>query len=160
MICRRLRRLAASFAAVTVESHASTIGPRTLDVRRNRFRDDWKSLSDSRRFIRLQPRSSTSDSISRDSIRPRAYLSENGIDLRVFVLLGAPYVPFDESIEWTVRTVEYAVERGAVGCVDHSGARRKWRDGAASGSWVISLRQLCRSSRQRSRNVCSSRAPS
>ena len=41
------------------------------------------------------------------------FLSDNGIDLRVFVLLGAPYVPVDESVAWTVRTVEYAVERGA-----------------------------------------------
>ncbi|HMH26514.1 MAG TPA: hypothetical protein VK542_08035, partial [Gemmatimonadaceae bacterium] len=41
------------------------------------------------------------------------FLSDNGIDLRVFVLLGAPYVPVDETVTWTVRTVEYAVERGA-----------------------------------------------
>jgi uncharacterized Fe-S cluster-containing MiaB family protein len=41
------------------------------------------------------------------------FLSDNGIDLRVFVLLGAPYVPVDESVAWTVRTVEYAIERGA-----------------------------------------------
>ncbi len=38
---------------------------------------------------------------------------ENHIELRVFVLLGAPFVPVGESIEWTLRTVEYAVERGA-----------------------------------------------
>lgn len=31
----------------------------------------------------------------------------------MFVLLGAPYVGVDDSVEWTVRTVEYAVERGA-----------------------------------------------
>jgi uncharacterized Fe-S cluster-containing MiaB family protein len=41
------------------------------------------------------------------------FLSDNGIDLRVFVLLGAPFVPADESIAWAVRAVEYAVERGA-----------------------------------------------
>jgi hypothetical protein len=35
------------------------------------------------------------------------------MDLRVFVLLGAPYVPVEGSVEWTVRTVEYAAERGA-----------------------------------------------
>jgi archaeosine synthase beta-subunit len=29
------------------------------------------------------------------------------------VLLGAPYVDIDESVEWTLRTVEYAVARGA-----------------------------------------------
>jgi uncharacterized Fe-S cluster-containing MiaB family protein len=41
------------------------------------------------------------------------FLSENDIDLRVFVLLGAPYVPAEESVAWTVRTAEYAVEQGA-----------------------------------------------
>jgi hypothetical protein len=35
------------------------------------------------------------------------------VDLRVFVLLGAPHVPAEESVAWTVRTVEYAVEHGA-----------------------------------------------
>jgi hypothetical protein len=45
--------------------------------------------------------------------RAAQLLGENGIDLRVFALLGAPHVPAEESIEWTVRTVEYAVERGA-----------------------------------------------
>ena len=39
-------------------------------------------------------------------------LAEHDIDLRVFVLLGAPYVPPDESVEWTVRTVEHAVRCG------------------------------------------------
>ena len=29
------------------------------------------------------------------------------------MLLGAPHVPSDESVEWTVRTVEHAVARGA-----------------------------------------------
>jgi uncharacterized Fe-S cluster-containing MiaB family protein len=41
------------------------------------------------------------------------FLFENNIDLRVFVLLGAPMVAVHETVEWTARTVEYAVERGA-----------------------------------------------
>ena len=36
------------------------------------------------------------------------FLSDNNIDLRVFVLLGAPHIPAHESVEWTVRSVEYA----------------------------------------------------
>jgi hypothetical protein len=38
---------------------------------------------------------------------------KHDVDLRVFVLLGAPHVPVDASIEWTMRSVEYAVECGA-----------------------------------------------
>ena len=41
------------------------------------------------------------------------FLASNEIDLRVFVLLGAPHVPLNESIEWTVCTVQYAIDRGA-----------------------------------------------
>ena len=104
--------LAASFAAVTVESHSNTIGPKTLE------------------FARLIP-GRLEVAVGLETIHPVAaaqlnkrldlarfdsaarFLSENGIDLRVFALLGAPYVGTDESVEWTVRTVEYAVERGA-----------------------------------------------
>src|SRR5262249_10955585 len=45
--------------------------------------------------------------------RAAAFLAEHHIDVRVFVLLGAPYIAAAESIEWTVRTVEYAAARGA-----------------------------------------------
>jgi hypothetical protein len=31
----------------------------------------------------------------------------------VFVLLGVPYVPVEAAVDWTVRSVEYAVRRGA-----------------------------------------------
>ena len=102
----------APFAGVTVESHASTVGPRTLD------------------FARILP-GRLEVAIGLETIHPGAmaalnkrldlrrfdraadFLAEHDIDLRVFVLLGAPGVPTDESVEWTVRTVEYAAARGA-----------------------------------------------
>jgi len=108
----RIAMLASSFAAVTVESHANTIGSQTLAFARQ--------ISG-----RLEV------AIGLETIHPVAvarlnkrldlarfdkaghFLSENGVDLRVFVLLGAPYVRAEESVAWTVRTVEYAVERGA-----------------------------------------------
>jgi uncharacterized Fe-S cluster-containing MiaB family protein len=40
-------------------------------------------------------------------------LAEEGIDLRVFALLGAPHVPAEESVAWAARTVEHAVACGA-----------------------------------------------
>ena len=108
----RVATLAAPFAAVTVESHANTIGARTLAFAE-----------------RISGRLEVA--VGLETIHPAAaaqlnkhldlaqfdsaarFLSDNGIDLRVFVLLGAPHVPADESVEWTVRTVEYAAERGA-----------------------------------------------
>jgi hypothetical protein len=39
-------------------------------------------------------------------------LLTRGIGVRAFVLLGAPFVPPDETVEWTVRSVEHALRRG------------------------------------------------
>lgn len=104
--------LAAPFAGVTVESHANTIGPLTLEFARlitGRLEvavglETIHPVAASRLNKRLD--------LKRFDLAAR-FLSDHGIDLRVFVLLGAPYTPVDESVEWTVRTVEYAVERGA-----------------------------------------------
>jgi radical SAM enzyme (TIGR01210 family) len=41
------------------------------------------------------------------------WLAEQGIGLRAFVLLGAPYVPVDATDAWAVASVRHAVEAGA-----------------------------------------------
>jgi uncharacterized Fe-S cluster-containing MiaB family protein len=107
-----IARLAAPFAGVTVESHANTIGPRTLALARQ--------LSGR---LEIAVGLETIHPLAAERVNKRLdlgrfdwaarFLAENRIDLRVFVLLGAPYVPAGESIGWTVRAVEYAVERGA-----------------------------------------------
>ena len=107
-----IARLAAPFAAVTVESHANTIGPKTVAFARQitgRLEvavglETIHPVAAARLNKRLD--------LPQFDLATRI-LSENGIDLRVFVLLGAPYVPPAESVAWTVRSVEYAVERGA-----------------------------------------------
>lgn len=108
----RIAELAQPFAAVTVESHANTIGPLTLEL------------------AALLP-GTLEVAIGLETVHPvamahlnkrleltrfdqaAAFLAEHDIGLRVFVLLGTPYVPAAQSIEWTVRTVEYAAARGA-----------------------------------------------
>src|SRR5438045_7829443 len=47
--------------------------------------------------------------------RATDFLRENDVDLRVFVLLGAPHVERNESLDRVVRTVEYAARRGGTG---------------------------------------------
>jgi radical SAM enzyme (TIGR01210 family) len=107
-----IARLAESFSAVTVESHASTIGPRTLAF----AREIPGRLEVAVGLETIHPDAAAHLNkrldLGRFDLAAR-FLSENGIDLRVFVLLGAAYVPADESIAWTARTVEYAAERGA-----------------------------------------------
>jgi radical SAM enzyme (TIGR01210 family) len=107
-----IARLAASFEAVTVESHANTIGARTLAF----ARQIPGQLEVAVGLETIHPVAAACLNKRLDLARfnwAGRFLSDNAVDLRVFVLLGAPYVPADESVAWTVRTVEHAVERGA-----------------------------------------------
>jgi len=104
--------LAASFGSVTVESHANTIGPATISfARRIPGRLEVAVGLETIHPVAAAQINKRLDLARFDSAA--RLLTDNGIDLRVFVLLGAPYVPAAESIAWTARTVEYAVERGA-----------------------------------------------
>jgi radical SAM enzyme (TIGR01210 family) len=108
----RIAELAAPFAAVTVESHANTVGPLTLE---------FSALLAGRLEVAVgletvHPVAATqlNKKLDLDRFdRAAAFLAEHDIDLRAFALLGAPYVQAEESIDWTVRTVEYAASRGA-----------------------------------------------
>ena len=107
-----LTTLASPFGGVTVESHASTIGERTLAFARS----IPGRLEVAIGLETIEPMAAAQLNKRLDLARFDAaarYLADNDIDLRVFVLLGAPYVRAEESVEWTVRTVEYAVSRGA-----------------------------------------------
>lgn len=104
--------LATPFDGVTVESHANTIGPPALELAgrlRGRLEvavglETVHPVAAARLNKRLE--------LERFD-RAAAYLLDNGMDLRVFVLLGAPFVPAGEWLEWTVRTVEHAIAQGA-----------------------------------------------
>ena len=108
----RLAELARPFSAVTVESHASTIGPMTLEFR---------ALLSGRLEVAVGLETIHPIAIERLNKRldlsqfDRAadFLGNHDIDLRAFVLLGTPHVPAEAAIEWTVRSVEYAAARGA-----------------------------------------------
>jgi uncharacterized Fe-S cluster-containing MiaB family protein len=104
--------LAESFAAVTVESHANTIGLQTLAF----ARQIPGRLEVAIGLETIHPLAAAQLNKRLDLRRfdwAARFLSENGVDLRVFVLLGAPYVRAEESVAWTVRSVDYAVARGA-----------------------------------------------
>jgi radical SAM enzyme (TIGR01210 family) len=104
--------LAAAFSSVTVESHASTIGSRTLAF----AQAIPGRLEVAVGLETIHPIAITQLNKRLDLARfdcAARFLSDHRIDIRVFVLLGAPSVRAEESIEWTVRTVEHAVDRGA-----------------------------------------------
>lgn len=104
--------LASPFGAVTVESHANTIGPGTVAFARQLSgRLEVAMGLETIHPLALAQLNKRLDLPRFD--RATAFLLDNDIDLRVFVLLGAPWVDAAEVVSSTVRTVEYAVERGA-----------------------------------------------
>jgi archaeosine synthase beta-subunit len=107
-----IARLAAPFASVTVESHASTIGPGVAAFARMlRGRLEVAMGLETIHPVAAE-RLNKRLTLSRFD-RAAAALSADGIDVRAFVLLGAPHVAPEESVEWTVRTVEHAAGQGA-----------------------------------------------
>jgi len=108
----RLATLAEPFAGVTVESHVNTIGPETLSFAR-RLRGRLE-VAVGLETIHPEALARLNKRLELPRFDAAARLvAEHDVDLRVFVLLGAPHVPAQESVAWTIRTVEYAVERGA-----------------------------------------------
>lgn len=107
-----IAELARPFAGVTVESHANTIGPLTLEFARQiPGRVEVAIGLETIHPVAVRHLNKRLDLARFD--QAAGFLADNAIDLRVFVLLGAPYIAPDESVEWTVRTAEYAARRGA-----------------------------------------------
>lgn len=108
----RIASLARPFAGVTVESHANTVGRAMLT-----FAEQLGGRLEVAMGLETVHPAAAPQLNKRLDLRRFAqashFLTTHGIDVRVFVLLGAPHVPPEESVEWTVRTVEYAVEHRA-----------------------------------------------
>jgi len=107
-----LAELATPFSGVTVESHARTVGRPTLEFARRI--GGRLEVSIGLETIHPEAARNLNKRLDRGHFdRACALLTDHDIDVRVFVLLGAPYVPDEESVEWTVRSAEYAAQRGA-----------------------------------------------
>ena len=104
--------LAAPFGGLTVESHVNTIGPSTLAfAKRLSGRLEVAVGLETVHPVAAKELNKRLDLARFD--RAAQFLGENDVDLRVFVLIGTPHVPSRESVEWTTRSVQYAVDRGA-----------------------------------------------
>jgi len=107
-----LARLAEAFDSVTVESHASTIGPGAAAFARMlRGRLEVAMGLETIHPVAAAKLNKRLTLARFD--RAAQMLAADGIDVRAFVLLGAPHVRPEESVEWTVRTVEHAAAQGA-----------------------------------------------
>ncbi|HEX4683366.1 MAG TPA: hypothetical protein VH277_11690 [Gemmatimonadaceae bacterium] len=112
----RIAELCGSFRGVTVESHARTVGPGTLDFARRLLEHGGARLEVAMGLESIHPAAAARLN-KRLDLRQFAeaadLLRRSDIDLRVFVLLGAPGVPRGASVEWAIKSVEYAMRQGA-----------------------------------------------
>jgi len=140
----RIAELCSSFGAVTVESHAKTMGSSVLEFARRLPGRLEVALG-------LETIHPAANEILNKRLdlgrfeRAMSFVAEHGIDARVFVLLGAPGIPASEAVEWTVRSVEYAAERGAalVSIIPVRGGNGEMERLASIGQFAPpSLRQL------------------
>jgi radical SAM enzyme (TIGR01210 family) len=107
-----IAELAAPFSGVSVESHARTVGPATLELAR--MLSGQLEVAIGLETIHAGAMRKLNKRLDLTRFDAAAgFLTDHGMDLRVFVLLNAPHVPTAESVEWTVRTVEHATQRGA-----------------------------------------------
>jgi radical SAM enzyme (TIGR01210 family) len=104
--------LLAPFARVTVECHPRLVGERCrrfaarlagrLEVAMGLETVHESALARLNKGMTLA-----------DFDRAADLLKSAGIGLRAFVLVGPPFVPREEAVEWAVRSTLYAFERGA-----------------------------------------------
>ena len=113
----RIAELCAGFRWVIVESHARLL----LGDRGERCRRFGDAL-DGRLQVALGVETVHPEALPRlnkgldleDLRRAAANLRSWHQEIRTFVLIGAPYVPEAESVDWTVRSCEFSLESGAV----------------------------------------------
>ena len=104
--------LAAPFAGVTVESHARTVGPRTLEVARMLSGTLEVAIGLETTHPAAIEHLNKRLSLTRFA-QAAGFLVDHAIALRTFVLLNPPYVPAQEAVQSTVQAVKYAVRCGA-----------------------------------------------
>lgn len=105
-------RLVAPFARVVVECHPRLVRGRALDYARRLDGRLQVAMGLETVYPEALPRLVKKMTLE-DFDRAAATLDAHGAGLRVFVLAGAPFVPAEESVLWTVRSVEHALARGA-----------------------------------------------
>ena len=104
--------LVKKFDRVIVECHPKLVGPRC---------ERWAQHLEGRLQVALGLETIHPEALARlnkkadlgDYERAIAILRDFDADWRAFVLIGAPFVPPEESVEWTARSAAWAAENGA-----------------------------------------------
>lgn len=104
--------LTAPFARVTVECHPRLIGGRCLRFAERLAGHLEVAMGLETVHPQVLPRLNKGMTLD-DFDRAADTLLRAGIGLRAFVLVGAPFVPPEEAVEWAVRSSIHAFEQGA-----------------------------------------------
>jgi radical SAM enzyme (TIGR01210 family) len=110
-----IARLAAPFERVIVECHPALVGPRCL-VFRDRLAGRLEvamglETAHPEVLARLNKRMTLAQ-----FRQAAAFLAEEGIDLRVFILVRPPWMSESEGIVWAERSLDFAFDCGAAVC--------------------------------------------
>jgi hypothetical protein len=107
--------LVAPFARTTVECHPRLVGRRCLRFA-ERLAERGGRLEVAMGLETIHPEALPQlgkEMTLDDFDRAAAALAAAGVGVRAFVLVGAPFVPAEEIVEWTVRSAAHAFARGA-----------------------------------------------
>ncbi|MEE8526196.1 MAG: radical SAM protein, partial [Thermoanaerobaculia bacterium] len=107
-----IARLVNPFARVVVESHPKLVGRRCLRFA-ERLDGKLQVAMGLETVHPVLPRLGKQATLD-DFRRAAALLTDHGVEMRAFVLIGAPFIPAEELIEWVERSAAYAFEHGAV----------------------------------------------
>jgi len=106
-----LAALLQPFARVIVESHPRLVAPAASFARLLPGR-----LEVAMGLETIHPQAAArleKGCLPEDFARAAEALHADGIDVRAFVLVGAPFVPAEEAVEWAVRSAAWALDHGA-----------------------------------------------
>lgn len=133
----RVLELLEPFREVTVECHPRLVRDRALafaDALPGRLEVAMGlETVNPRAFPRLQKGMTLSD-----FERATKTLRERGFGVRAFVLVGVPFVPPEEAVEWAVRSARWAFERGVerVSLIPVRGDTADMRRLSRAGDWT------------------------
>lgn len=133
----RILELLEPFREVTVECHPRLVGDRAL-----RFADGLRG----RLEVAMGLETVHPDAFPRlekgmtlgDFEEATETLRRRGLGVRAFVLVGAPFVPPVDAVEWAVRSARWAVERGAerVSLIPVRGETAQMKRLEQAGDWT------------------------
>ena len=110
-----IARLCAPFTQVIVECHPALVGKRTVDFASRLSGTLEVAIGLETVHPEVLERLNKRFTVA-DFQRAAAFLSQNKIDLRVFLLVRPPFLDEREGVEWACRSLDVAFEAGADVC--------------------------------------------